>query len=89
MKIDISYFAKLSHIAVLDEELPKFEQDIEEALENFVDLSEFDNVEIKIDASNQIRLREDKVQPSLTQNEALANAPKQSGGCIVIPKTVE
>jgi len=89
MPIDISYFAKLSHIAVSDEELPIFQKDIEEKLAEFATLPEFNDVSIKIDTTNPIRLREDAVQPSLTQFEALANAPKQSGGCIVIPKTVE
>ena len=87
--IDVAYFAKLSHIKVTDEELLKFQKDIEGTLENFAGLPEFNDVEIKIDASNPIRLREDNVRPSLTQTEALANAPKKSGGCIVIPKTVE
>jgi len=88
MKIDVSYFAKLAHISVSNEDMPKFQADIEKTLASF-DLPEFNDIGIKIDSTNPIRLREDEVQPSLTQTEALANAPKQSGGCIVIPKTVE
>jgi len=87
--IDITYFAKLAHIAVSAEELPKFQQDIEQTLESFGNLPEFDDVKIEIDTTNPIRLRDDKVAQTFTQEEILANAPKQSGGCIVIPKTVE
>jgi aspartyl/glutamyl-tRNA(Asn/Gln) amidotransferase C subunit len=87
--IDIPYFAKLAHISVSAEELPNFQQDIETTLESFADLPDFSDVKFEIDATNSIRLREDEVSQTLTQGEILANAPKQSGGCIVIPKTVE
>ena len=87
--IDVAYLAKLAHIAISDNELSKFQKDIEERLKNFDNLPEFNDVLIEIDASNPIRLREDAVAPSLSQTDALANAPVTSGGCIVIPKTVE
>ena len=87
--IDIEYFAKLAHIKVSDTELPEFQRDIEQSLESWAELPEFSDVKIEVDTTNPIRLREDKVAPSFTQEEILANAPKQSGGCVVIPKTVE
>ena len=87
--IDIPYFAKLAHISVSPGELPKLESDIDDILENFDNLPNFNDVALEIDTTNPIRLREDKVVQTLTQKEILANAPKQSGGCIVIPKTVE
>ena len=87
--INIEYFAKLAHISVSAEELQKLQQDIEISLSKFGELPEFADVKLEIDATNQIRLREDKVSQTLTQEEILSNAPKQSGGCIIIPKTVE
>ena len=87
--IDVAYFAKLAHIAVSVKELPEYQQDIENMLTSFDDLPEFNDVSIRLDTTNPIRLREDKVMQSFTQEEMLSNAPKQSGGCVVIPKTVE
>ena len=34
-------------------------------------------------------LRADEVQPSITNEEALANAPKKANGLFVVPKIVE
>ena len=34
-------------------------------------------------------LRTDEVQPSIPQEAALANAPKQANGLFVVPKIVE
>lgn len=34
-------------------------------------------------------LREDAVRPSLSREEALANAPESRDGCIVVPRIVE
>jgi len=87
--IDITYFAKLARISVSDSELPVFQKDIESWMESLGGLPEFNDVKLEIDTTNPIRLREDKVGQSLPQKDILSNAPKQSGGCIVIPKTVE
>ena len=87
--IDILHFAKLVHISLSDNELSRLEQDIRNSLELFESLPEFDDVKLEIDTTNPIKLREDKVAQKFTQEEMLSNAPKQSGGCIVIPKTVE
>ena len=34
-------------------------------------------------------LRADEVRPSITQEAALANAPKQANGLFIVPKIVE
>ena len=87
--IDIAYFAKLSHIRLTDEELPELQQNIENILESFADFPDFSDINLEPDLANPIRFREDTAIKSLSQEEALSNAPKQSGGCVVIPKTVE
>lgn len=33
--------------------------------------------------------REDEVRPSLSREEALANAPEQENGCFKVPKVIE
>ena len=35
------------------------------------------------------RLRADAPEPELTQDEALQNAPEQSGGCFRVPRVVD
>ena len=88
-KIDVMEMAKLAKISVSAEELPALERDVEQLIESFDSLPEFDVQKPEIDKVNPMRLRGDKVLPSYTQEEILANTPERSGGCFVIPKTVE
>ena len=34
-------------------------------------------------------MREDEVQPSMSADEIVANAPESQDGCFVVPKTVD
>lgn len=83
--------AKLAKLEFTNEEIEKYQQELNEIL-NYIDmLNELDTDEIKPlsqindDVNN---LREDEVKPSLSVSEALKNAPETVDGTIVVPKVV-
>ncbi|MCI1269141.1 MAG: Asp-tRNA(Asn)/Glu-tRNA(Gln) amidotransferase subunit GatC [Ruminococcus sp.] len=89
MSIDIKHIAKLSRLRIEDEKLEKFEKDMENIVAMVDKLPEISD-ELTLDASNPMKLREDKAVPNkFTRDELIANAPKVQAGCLVVPKTVE
>ena len=83
--------AKLAKLEFTDEEIEKYQQELNEIL-NYMDmLNELDTENIKPlsqindDVNN---LREDEVKPSLLVSEALKNAPEAVDGTVVVPKVV-
>lgn len=89
MSIDIKHIAKLSRLRIEDDKLAKFEKDME-AIVAMVDRLPNIEEELCLDASNAMKLREDKAVPNkFTRDELIANAPKVQAGCLVVPKTVE
>lgn len=89
MKVDIRHIAKLSRLRIDDNELAKFEKEMENIVQMVEKLPEIDD-ELNLDASNPMILRKDKaVTDKYTRDELLKNAPKVKAGCLVVPKTVE
>lgn len=83
--------AKLAKLEFTNEEIEKYQQELNEIL-NYIDmLDELDTENIKPlsqinnDANN---LKEDEVKPSLLVEDALKNAPETVDGTIVVPKVV-
>lgn len=82
-KIDIDHLAKLANLSLAAEEKKKFTFQLSGILEYFKQLSKVDTT--KVEPISQITglqnvTREDKAAPSLTQQEALANAPRTHNG---------
>ena len=88
MKIDIKHIAKLAKLRIEDDEIPKFENEMENILSMVENLPPLEGA-LTMDENNCMDLREDEVKPSLRRDEAIGNAPKKQAGCIVVPKTVE
>ena len=89
---DIRYVANLARIALSPEEEAKFGIQLGEILGYVQKLEELDvdGVEPMAHAVPLANvLRTDEVQPSIPQEAALANAPKQANGLFVVPKIVE
>ena len=89
---DIRYVANLARIALSPEEEAKFGIQLGEILGYVKKLEELDvdGVEPMAHAVPLANvLRTDEVQPSIPQEAALANAPKQANGLFVVPKIVE
>lgn len=94
MKIDDQIIDKISGLAYLEfgkEEKEKIRQDLEQIL-TFVDkLKELDteNVEPLVYLSDKRDvLREDRMIPTISIDEALLNAPEKSGRFFKVPKVI-
>lgn len=89
MNIDIKHIAKLARLNIEDDQLEKFEcemQNIVNMVENLPDIKD----ELTLDENNPMILRKDKaVTDKYTRQELMANAPQVKAGCLVVPKTVE
>ena len=89
---DIKYVATLARIKLTSDQEDRLGSQLGDILGYVKKLEELDvsNVE---PMSHAVPLhnvmRADQVQPSITNEEALANAPKKANGLFVVPKIVE
>ncbi len=94
MKIDDQMIEKISGLAYLEfgeEEREKIRQDLEQILTFVEKLRELDteNVEpLVYMAENSRPLREDRVLPTISHEEAMLNAPQVSGRFFLVPKVI-
>lgn len=87
MKIDVPHVAKLANLPLTDEETAKFEKQLSAVLDYVKKLDEVDvsNIEPTSQVTGLENVsREDKSQPSLTQDEALSNAKAKHNGLFVV-----
>ena len=89
---DIQYVANLARIALSPEQEARLAAQLEDILGYVKKLEELDVTGVEpmahaVPLANV--LRSDEVQPSIPQEAALANAPKQANGLFVVPKIVE
>ena len=90
--MDIKYVAHLARIALTPEEEEKLGGQLENILGyieklNGVDVS---NVEPTAHAFPLVNVtRPDEIRPSLSNDEALRNAPAHANGLFLVPKIVE
>ena len=87
----IEHLTELSSLAFSKPELKKMKTDLEQIL-TFVDQIESlnaSNQNLEITSVTLNDLREDKVSNGLTQDEALANAPRKENGTYVVSKVVD
>jgi aspartyl-tRNA(Asn)/glutamyl-tRNA(Gln) amidotransferase subunit C len=94
MKIDDRMIEKISGLARLEfgkEEKERIRLDLEQILTFVEKLNELDteNVEPLVYLSDKTRvLREDRVEVSISHEEALMNAPERSGRFFRVPKVI-
>ena len=91
-EFDIKYVANLARIALTSEEEARLGSQLGDILGYVKKLEELDISEVEpmahaVPLDNV--LRADEVQPSISNDEALANAPKAAKGLFVVPKIVE
>ena len=91
-EFDIKYVANLARIALTPEEEARLGSQLGDILGYVKKLEELDISEVEpmahaVPLDNV--LRADEVQPSISNEEALANAPKAAKGLFVVPKIVE
>ena len=91
-EFDIKYVANLARIALTPEEEARLGSQLGDILGYVKKLEELDISDVEpmahaVPLDNV--LRADEVQPSITNEDALANAPKKANGLFVVPKIVE
>ena len=90
--IDIKYVAHLARLALSPEEEQKFGAQLGDVLGYIDKLKEVDisGVEPMAHAVPLVNVtRADEVKPSMSQQEALVNAPAHANGLFIVPKIVE
>lgn len=89
MNIDIRHIAKLARLRIEDDQLEKFESEMQNIVNMVEKLPDIDD-EMTLDENDPMKLREDTVSDKkFTRQELMQNAPKVKAGCLVVPKTVE
>ncbi len=89
MNIDIKHIAKLARLRIEDDQLDKFESEMENIVGMVEKLPDIQD-EMTLDPDNPMILRKDvAVQDKFTRQELMQNAPQIKAGCLVVPKTVE
>lgn len=89
MNIDIKHIAELARLRIEDDQLDKFESEMENIVGMVEKLPDIQD-EMTLDPDNPMILRKDvAVQDKFTRQELMQNAPQVKAGCLVVPKTVE
>jgi aspartyl-tRNA(Asn)/glutamyl-tRNA(Gln) amidotransferase subunit C len=90
--MDVKYVAHLARLALSREEEQRFDAQLGSVLEYIEKLKEVDvsAVEPTAHAFPLVNVtRPDEVRPSMSQEDALRNAPAQANGLFMVPKIVE
>ena len=92
VEIDIKYVAHLARLALAPDEETKFGAQLGTVLSYVEKLKEVDvsGVEPTAHAVPMINVtRPDEVRPSMSNEDALRNAPAQANGLFIVPRIVE
>ena len=92
MNIDVKYVAHLARLALTPEEEQRIGAQLAQVLDYIGKLKEVDvsGVEPTAHAFPLINVtRPDEIRPSLSNEDALRNAPAQANGLFIVPKIVE
>ena len=92
MAIDVKYVAHLARLALTPEEEQRIGAQLGQVLDYIEKLKEVDvtGVEPTAHAFPLINVtRPDEVRPSMSNEDALRNAPAQANGLFIVPKIVE
>lgn len=89
--IDVTYVADLARLRLSPEEIATFQKQLADVLGYVSQLSEVDVSNVPASGAPDLKnmLRKDVLAPSLTPEQALANAPRQDNNLIVVPRMIE
>ena len=89
---DVQKVADLARLKLDEEEMDEMTSQLNDILDYFEKLQELDTEDVE-PLSHVLPLknisREDKVEPSLTQEEALKNAPEKGRGHFKVPRVID
>lgn len=88
MQIDIKHIAKLSRLKLEDNQMEKFQKQMQDIVA-MVELLPETAGSLNIDPANRMELRKDEIIPSIRREALLANAPEIAAGCVAVPQTNE
>ncbi len=91
-ELDVQYVARLARLNLTKEEEQKFDAQLGQILGYIAKLNELDvsQVEPTAHAVPLVNVtRPDEIRPSLSNEQALRNAPASANGLFVVPKIVE
>lgn len=92
---EVRRVAELASLALRDDEVERMAKDLDDILSHIDKLNQLDTTgvepmaQVLFDAEETATLREDRERPSLSNAEALANAPVSGGGYYKVPKVIE
>ncbi len=87
-RADVAHVAHLARLGLADDELARLEVELNHILDQYAVLARLDTDAIAPTAQTialENILRDDVARPSLSQVDALANAPERDGGYVVVP----
>ena len=94
-KEDVRRVAELASLALRDDEVERMTKDLDSILSHIDKLNELDTsgvepmAQVLFNAEETATLREDRPRPSLSNAEALENAPVSGGGYYKVPRVIE
>ena len=96
---DVRRVAELASLALRDDEVEKMAKDLDNILGHMDKLNELDTTGVEpmsqvlfeagLSETDAATLREDRIKPSLSNAEALANAPVSGSGYYKVPLVIE
>ncbi len=92
---DVRYVADLAHLELTEEEVKKFLPQLDSILQYVQKLNELDTsaiepmAQVTYPGSENAAFRADEPRRTLSQGEALANAPEAGAGSFKVPHVIE
>jgi aspartyl-tRNA(Asn)/glutamyl-tRNA(Gln) amidotransferase subunit C len=91
----VRYVAELANLRLTDDEVRKFQADLDQILVHFdrlneIETSQFDPMaQVLYEAEETATLRPDRERPGLGNELALANAPLATAGYFKVPEVIK
>jgi aspartyl-tRNA(Asn)/glutamyl-tRNA(Gln) amidotransferase subunit C len=89
---EVLHIARLARLGLTDEDVDRLREQLSNILENFEALKQVDTTDVPPTAQSiplQNVTKDDKVKPSLPQEQILANAPRKEGGYFRVKAVLE
>jgi len=92
---EVRRIAELAALALREDEIDRMARDLDNILGHIDKLNELDTTgvepmsQVLFDAEETATLREDREKPSLSNAEALQNAPVSGSGYYKVPRVIE
>ena len=92
---EVRYVAELANLQLTDEEVGRFQSELDGILEHMARLNEIDTsavepmAQVLYESDPESTLRADTPVPPLGNAEAVGNAPQTSAGYFKVPKVID